>query len=357
VEFGNLIEQCWLHIGLEHTGTTSIQSFLAKNRANLLAQGYFYPKSPGETNHTDLASFCLDNAKTNDIRILRGIDRPEAVLALRAELRANLKQEISGSSASTIIFSNEHLSSRLNTPAEFQRIKRLCGSVARETKVIVYLRNQVDYLASRYNIMVKSGGTNEFSFPVNPGVARLIEYSGLLAKWCDKFGRENVIVRRFEPDDFYGGDLLLDFAAQIGFDTTGFQTIPRLNESLDAASIAFLREFNKHVPRIVDGRLNPLRGPVISALQSGRSGERFLIPKATAAEIDEQFRTSNEKVSADFFGSRFDPLFGPARSVSPANTVPNDTIDSVDAIRIAAHLWTEQQRKLGKRRGEFTEAE
>lgn len=36
-----------LHIGTEKTGTTTLQSFLSKNRDALSKQGIIYPKSPG----------------------------------------------------------------------------------------------------------------------------------------------------------------------------------------------------------------------------------------------------------------------------------------------------------------------
>ncbi|EHU9320932.1 hypothetical protein KZY28_001262, partial [Campylobacter jejuni] len=42
---------CYLHIGMPKTGTTSIQTFLTKNKFLLLKQNYLYPESILEWGH------------------------------------------------------------------------------------------------------------------------------------------------------------------------------------------------------------------------------------------------------------------------------------------------------------------
>ena len=349
-----MIAQCWLHIGIEHTGSTTIQTFLARNRDRLLSQGFLYPKAPGETNHLGLTAYCLNDLKIDDVRLICGINRPEAVPPYRKKLMAALTQEVAGSNASAIVLSNEHLSTRLRKPREFERLKNICREISSNTKVLVYIRNQVDLVASEYSTNVKAGGTRAFSFPPKDGnLLHLADYAKFLEPWCEMFGRENVIVRRFEAGDFPNGDLVADFAAQLGLDTGAFETVPRLNPSLPAASIAFLREFNKSVPRIVDGQINPLRRLLVNILQNYRAGERLLLPPEYATAIAERYRESNEKVSADFFGGRFSPLFSAASAVGAAGTSLNDTIDTADAIALAAHLWTEQQQKIRKMEERF----
>ena len=56
-----MLAHCWLHIGVEKTGTTSIQSFLAANRTALRAEGRLYPIVPGAVGHLGLVAFALDD--------------------------------------------------------------------------------------------------------------------------------------------------------------------------------------------------------------------------------------------------------------------------------------------------------
>ena len=194
-----MISQCWLHIGTEKTGSTSIRNYLALNRAALLSQGYLYPRTPGPTNHYALTAFALDDARIEGTRRTLGIGDQESVARFRAGFMDSLERETATSGASTVIFSNELLSSRLRSPAELARIKALCDGIARETKIVVYLRNQADFLVSRYTNIVWEGGTKEFRFRGPPALA---DYSRLLDRWAQAFGRENIVARRFEPADF-----------------------------------------------------------------------------------------------------------------------------------------------------------
>lgn len=341
-----MIAQCWLHIGTEKTGTTTIQNFMARNRNALLSQGYLYPVAPGTDNHRGLTAFGLDDRKIDNVRIACGITNTEQVQPYRQKLRAALDEEIRASTATKIVFSNEHLSSRLVGRLELLRIKEICDQVAPLTKVVVYLRNQVDFLASWYGTFVESGTTREFPYPLGKHMTRQLDYAALLASWRDVFGLQNMIVRRYEREDFPGGDVLEDFATQIGADIADFQRVEQLNESLDATSIAFLREFNRYVPRFQDNGLNPLRGRVTGILQKNKQGERLAIPHKIAEEIEEKFRASNESVSSEYFSSRFNPLFSPSHYTTRKNSELNDKIDVAEAVRISTLLWCAQQARI-----------
>ena len=81
-----------------------------------------------------------------------------------------------------------------------------------------------------------------------------MDYDALLSPWRRIFGRENLIVRRFEPSDFTEGDLLADFASAIPFELSGLNRGKSYNLALSAPALAFLREFNKRLrPRIDAG--------------------------------------------------------------------------------------------------------
>src|SRR5438045_23824 len=114
---------CFLHIGTEKTGTTSIQNFLSKNRSRLEQQGILYPRSPGNQNHTALAVYALRPGKQGGIRRSSGVSSPKQVPRFRERLSTELDEEVATSGSSIMIFSNEHLSSRLLTETEIERVK------------------------------------------------------------------------------------------------------------------------------------------------------------------------------------------------------------------------------------------
>jgi hypothetical protein len=329
-----MLAQCWLHIGVEKTGTTSIQGFLAANRTTLRAEGRLYPITPGRVSHLGLVAFALDDDRIDGARKSRGLTTPSKIAAFRDDFVSSLAAEIAAGDASEIIFSNEVISSRVRNPGEISRLKALCAGIARNTKIVVYLRNQVDFLVSRYTTVIQAGGREEF----RARSTRLADYTILLNRWAAVFGRENLIVRRFEPSDFVDGDLLTDFAATIGLESTKLVSVPRYNESLDVESLAFLRAINRHLPRRTSERLGSLRSAAVTILQRRRGGTKFVISPTLASQIEARFRPSNDRVSAEYFDSRHHPLFSPASLVSRTGEQPPERIGLLTIYRIAGFL-------------------
>jgi len=330
-----MLARCWLHIGVEKTGTTSIQSFLASNRTALRAEGRLYPVTPGVVGHLGLAAFALDDDRLDGTRKACSLTNPSQIADFRDDFVRALVTEIAASGASEIILSSELLSSRIRSHTEFARLKVLCAAIARDTKIVVYLRNQVDFLVSRYTTVIQSGGREEFRI----SATALADYAALLDRWAAAFGRENLIVRRFEPADFVDGDLLADIAATLGLESTRLTSVPRYNESLDAESLVFLRAINRGVPRRISSWLEPLRSAAVGILQRRRRGTKFVIPPAAADRIEARFRASNERVAAEYFDSRHDPLFSPPVLVAPGEQPMLRSIGFPAALRIAAALF------------------
>ncbi|HEX3431365.1 MAG TPA: hypothetical protein VHT03_10800 [Rhizomicrobium sp.] len=326
-----MIAQCWLHIGTEKTGSTSIQTFLGHNRAALRARGWLYSEAAGNRNHYSLVAYSLDDERHDRIRQILGVGHQLSLDAFRRELIRALETEIAASGAATLVLSCELLATRLRRPDEIARLKALCDRVAENTGVIVYLRNQSDFLVSRYTNVIWEGGTGEFAFRARTAIA---DYALLLDRWSRVFGKHNLLVRRFEPANFPAGDVIGDFSGALGLDMTGLYVPPRANPSLDAESLAFLRGLNRRLSRRSAERIRPFRGAMVRVLQRRRGGTKFTIPRAVATRIENAYRDSNERVTADYFGSGLQPLFSPAVLVSKEGEPPPDMISAFAAIAI-----------------------
>src|SRR5262249_2425647 len=138
---------------------------------------------------------------------------------------------------------------------------------------------------------------------------RRYDYRALIERWQRVFGQEAIVCRRYEPGALVNGDVVDDFAKTAGIDCPAdCVRPPRLNESLDASALEFLRLFNHHIDPKTRGRarLNHLLGSL-------SKGPLLTIPETELNRFMEQVRASNREIAeAHFGGSRTDsddPLF------------------------------------------------
>lgn len=303
-----MFARCWLHIGTGKTGTTTLQHYLARNRNILLAQGFLYPRAPGSRNHHALTAFALDDNKLDETRKRLNLLNAERLATFRRELPNAVEAEMARGNCSNLILSNEVLSARVGTQTEVARIKSLCDRLAASTKVIVYLRNQVDFMVGIYTTSLAGGNTRDFE---HAWMMRIADYHAMLARWSAVFGRENIIVRRYERDSLSDGDARVDFAQLLALDASRLVVTRDLNQSLDAESIAFLRAFNHRVPGALAPRIAPVRSAIVAVLGKRRGGTRFTIPRTLAIRIEDSFKESNAQVAREYFSALLGPLFSP----------------------------------------------
>src|ERR1043165_5358722 len=95
--------RAFLHIGVEKTGTTTIQAFMAKNRQALTKKGVLYPRAPGNENHVGLTIYAADNPQhLFDLLPFANL-KPDADLdAFREQMLAELKDGVKRSECETL---------------------------------------------------------------------------------------------------------------------------------------------------------------------------------------------------------------------------------------------------------------
>jgi hypothetical protein len=338
----------FLHIGVEKTGTSSIQRFFRLNRESLKKQGLLYSSAAGNENHMALAAAAQDEQKRDDLRIIYELDSPLKIREFRMRLSQELAAEAGDSHCAALVLSGEHCSSRLTTAREVETLVHVLRPISDDITVIVYLRRQDEFLCSTYSTDVKSGHTGLMRMPGPELRKNRYDYDLLLERWSGAVGGEKIVCKIYESDRFPDGDVVADFAQIIGlFSLNEYQRPRRINESLDVGTLEFLRLFNTVVPRFNDQKPNPLRGKVVQLLQRVSDGPRPTLPADELAEFMGYFRDSNARVAEKYFGrteADGDPLFGNiGRLDSRAEMRP---LSTEAAIAIAAHLWEGQQEKL-----------
>jgi len=183
-----LLERIFLHIGVEKTGTTTLQVTMATNRRLLRRFGYAVPAAPKgfPSCHFGLALCAAHPDAVPELRQAARLASGKAYEAFIESYPEKISRELVTSGCHTGILSNEHCSSRLTNTTEIQKIHQILTRLGRECRVKIYLRRQDELVASHYSTEVRSGGTREFDF--NHAVPWL-NYLHLLEMWTQVFGK------------------------------------------------------------------------------------------------------------------------------------------------------------------------
>ncbi len=205
----------YLHIGSHKTGSTSIQRFLAQNRATLTERGISYPTGANDVN----LNGALGAAATTD----------DNALAQRAEQVARL---IAQHGADHVIASSEGFSYLIDRPA-IQALHDALTPTFPTIKIISYLRRQDQFAISHHqegaNPQTKAAallhGHSLTALP-QPSLRQhqYLDYETRIGLWADVFGNAAMILRVYDRATLKNGDSIADFLDIIGLhdlDVTG----------------------------------------------------------------------------------------------------------------------------------------
>ncbi len=293
-----------IHIGIEKTGTTTIQEFLHLNRDKLANQGVAYLQSPGLRNNRRLATYCMKNNKLDDqvkdMGILSDAKRNE----WKAKFRQNFDQEITNldEKISSVIISSEHFHSRLTTKEEVKNLLDFLSTYCNDIKILVYLRRQDKVAVSHYSTMIKFGDTRSNVFPDVPPNDPYYNYYDLIERWTTVFGKQNIDIRIFDKHKFVDGDLLQDFISATGLiDSDNFVIPEKQNEKMSAsvqhAVILMNHFFPRYIKDVPVSFNNQLRKYVIGELQQKYKGREKLPTRKAALGFYKKFSDSNQKLA------------------------------------------------------------
>jgi uncharacterized small protein (DUF1192 family) len=338
-----MLRRAILHIGTEKTGTTTLQHFLATNRAALAARGWVYPRFCGEKNHTGLAAYALDDARRDPIAEPFGVHCAEDVEPFRARMRAAAAAELDG--APGAIFCSEHCHSRLTDASEVARLRDFLGGFFDEVRVCVYLRRQDQVALSLYSTRLKSGAESDRLLPTPDPEDRYYNYARVLALWEEGFGAGNLHVRLFDRRALVGGDVVTDFLDLWGLGPAGdYVAVSDRNASIRPAAQEFLRHVNRHLAPIGGRPIEAVRGPLVARIEAAFEGPGARPSRAEAEAFYAAFRASNEAVRAARFPDR-DRLFDEDFSAYPEEA--DDRGLSLDAFaEVAARIHMAAQEEI-----------
>ncbi|ENT7275710.1 hypothetical protein ACE65C_001489 [Campylobacter coli] len=280
----------YIHIGTPKTGTTSIQKFITLNLDLFLQQGMVYPKTFCVNNQHDKIAYIIKNMKSDFNFWLN-----QEVVFLRNEISENKKY--------TFLFSSEMISLYINESYTLIRLKELFNWLGfKNIKCILYLRSNDEYMISHSSQNIKCGlgvyYKRKAEFCTSMGMHM---YKTICKNYINVFGKENIIVRLFDKNEFYQGDLLKDFIHSIGLEWDNKFRIPeRENETLDLIGFELQGRLNK----LGCGWNNKINSTMEFSEKYFTSKDphlKFQPAKEVTQSYMDYFEESNEWVRQEFF--------------------------------------------------------
>ena len=293
-----------LHIGVEKTGTTSIQHFLAINFAALKRQNTFF-----------YGGRLLENKSQSTELVLASVEQPGSNFARLpdpgiSEFRNRVKAEIRSviniaekGGVTQLLFSSEHMSSRMRTVEEIEILKSLFPDGV-NFEIVVYCRRQDELYLGTLAEGIKAGVV--INVPLDGEIQlgdgfysrSYYDYNKLLSMWTDIFGKKNISIYTFEHSQLKSGNVVADFLSKVlqTEDLSNWR-IPEnhhLNRRLSAEFLYFLSDFNKSCSN--SDRVTLLKHADIIDTFTSNS----FIPVSRLAEFLASFKDTNNLVAQNF---------------------------------------------------------
>ncbi len=346
--------KCYLHVGVEKTGTTTVQEFLHTNRELLARRGCLFTPAAGERNNWKLPVAAYDSDQRDDLTRAAKVRTADDLARFRDRLINELSVAVEHGrrkGCELIVLSSEHLQSRLRTDTSVKRLASVLEAVGvTEVVVAVYLRDPAALVSSLYSTMVKNGSTGwRPPGPDHPYFSRVCGHQHTLQQFGSVFGPDNIVPRVFQTDTLVGGSIVDDLLDLVGLD--GSETIrpAALNESLSTTAVELLRRVNKYIPLVVDDVVNPARVGLVEIIERNNWGSKYRVDVETATAYHEAFAASNEWVRQQYFPERqrlFTTSVGAADGRGGEEAVPSAAeLDALAAL--VTDLWVERQRAAG----------
>lgn len=215
---------------MQKAGSTSIQAFLYENRLNLQNFDVFYPVIPNDKNEKNYNIDEYINYRQVTLNVIQ-----KGFKAYNKFFEKKYLSQINRNSCSKIILSDEIMFAHQDTVFADALLNR-----GFDVKVIVYVRKPAEYLTSLWQERIKPysnsrvGRIEDFMLSENAGYE-------LILKYIEKLGKDNVIVRPFEKEQWKNGNLYEDFLNSIGVTSFSFaKEFPRKNYSYNRNLCEFL---------------------------------------------------------------------------------------------------------------------
>lgn len=298
-----------VHIGLEKTGSTSIQKWLSANRGFLQENGILMPTSIGYPNHTKLVAACLDEGVVDNIKSHHLFATGRSESDFRTHIFSGLQREIVAAAPSwrTLLITSELISSRLSSRAEIQRLLAQIQPHVDHVRFVLFLRRQDQLALSRFSSILRSGhaGFDDLFVDYSPSNFLQVPDGRVISDDLFFYDFERLL-ERFEgwPSTsivvkLYGHCNPVAVLAELLSLSSGFE-VPdreRHNSALSAEAQWILSQLNAVVPvQFPSGMRNDAYRKLQRRVEAEVLGEPRTVARSLAQEFLERYAAINQRV-------------------------------------------------------------
>ena len=270
----------YVHIGTGKTGTTALQDFFLLNCEKLQQLGVEYAKSGLVKNNHHL--LCRNYLRKN--------------VEVQANISSNLSQlnqEIIESSSRSFLISSEYFPGLSHI-----EILELKNEIKAEIIPIVYLRRQDEFLESWYAQIVKAYQNRDSIYLLKERLKKdgIFDYVTLTEEWSQVNDDKKVIVRAYEKEGFFKGNIFYDFINAIGLEINEEDLIFPSNDpnpSIRPNQIKLALE-------LYDYCTPNQRKVLFSPIKNFRDSSTFFLSTSERQELINEFSDVNQKVAIKY---------------------------------------------------------
>ncbi|BAF72679.1 hypothetical protein [Sulfurovum sp. NBC37-1] len=285
-------KKLFLHIGFHKTGTSALQEYLDNHREELERQDIFYPRS-----HDDAfpGNVDLSWAFNNNPPRWGNVDEIN-----REKILDFYKKQLLSTGCKNIIISSEDFVLLDSQIISIEKIKEYLREY--EVKLVVYMREPVEFMLSLYSHAIRARQIN-CSFKTyiaeNYNFAAAF-YPARLQPWIKVFGKESLIVRKYEKKSFINNSLLEDF-----FDAIGIKI--RIKDKMNKSNVGvhpwLIQAYIDIASSDIDEKVKVKK--LKQLLRVGvnlpkENAAKFLLDEQDLAIINNVYKTSKNKLRQDF---------------------------------------------------------
>ncbi|WP_040362183.1 hypothetical protein [Congregibacter litoralis] len=187
-----------------------------------------------------------------------------------------------------------------------------------QAQIVVYLRNQLEYLASSYAQRVHATDyTGSIQVFFKDVYLKGNHYASFLETWEEHFPKQ-LLVRRYQPSN-----IVEDYAENVlQIPVDAFSMRQSLsNPSLNSVVTQFKCELNRRKPKDAPTQLEIY--PILPGLNALFPGPKFVLPPETVSDLVDNCRESDNEVATRYFGDKqlFDYSDFPTHPESPIRDI------------------------------------
>lgn len=316
-----------IHIGIDKTGSTTIQNTLFSVRSKLLSDAQILYPSIRANQSIHLGTIFRDKPPPKLQLIEPDATDESSVARVREKFRASLDEDLANPNWHTLVISAESLCDFY--PKAIARLIEWLTEYVSDISVVAYVRHPVDWTRSVVQQELKAGKTLDHIYEN----MRRPNWRQRFTPWLDAVGLERFRLVSF--DDARENDgIMASFCDAAGLPReTILSLAPAIsaNESMSLEAVLLVDSLNRQRPLFIDGKLSPeRRWRGIGAIRSV-PGNRFCLSAEHAAKVRVDSRPDLEWLNVTFGTNLYSDVFEdtPLEASVRPNTMPQETVDAL----------------------------